>query len=188
MPLEFIAEDWSISDIKEGTVVRDNSFAEKEKDLRPLRLNHMRTCIKKIHDMYYSGKTPTKEDIDKAFDQMEKYGGNALNDALDQLERGENFFKVEERKVEPDGTITFKLKKLDSEERIKMIRRIATALVEKLSKKELVSLMEEGIRKNADNSSLAEIDKELKTNKPKIKGHKGCFNIMVNDKEIMVFR
>jgi len=190
MPLDdsLYAEEWAVGDIKEGTIVRDRSLTQEDKEIRPLRLKHMRICIQKLNDLYQSGKIPTKEDIDQAFDQLERYGSNELNDALDQLERGENFFKVEERKVAKDGTISFKLKKLDSEERIKMIKRIAKALVNKLSKKELASLMEEGIRKNANNQDIEEIDKELKTKKPKVKAYKGCFKVMVNDKEIMVFR
>ena len=82
----------------------------------------------------------------------------------------------------------FELTPINKDERIKLIKSIATKLATKVSKEQLVSMFEEGIRLNTDTNDLEKIDKELDKKNVKIRESKGCFIFTVGNKDIMVMR
>jgi len=68
----------------------------------------------------------------------------------------------------------------------KIIKSIAKKLAEKMTKEQLQIMLQEGIKKANNLETLKEIDKELDTKKPEIKGNKGCYKLEVNGKDIVL--
>lgn len=188
MPLEDFIDVINVDFFKEGNIVQSKSYEEIEELAAPLSVVHMRKLVKTLADLYYSGHPPSKAEFNKLFKDSEKEMSDEVGNEIEKLELSEDFFKVEKRIVERNGDVTIKLKKLNKEDRIKIIRSIATKMVDKLSKEQLISLLEEGIRKNSDFDKLKEIDSDLDKEDVKINARKGCFKLVVNNNDIFILR
>jgi DNA-binding IscR family transcriptional regulator len=179
--------EWDVESLKEGNIIRARGIESEEIDTRPLRVNHMRIMINELSKMYYDKKPPTKEQFNKMFEKHQKYMEDEISNVLDDLENSENFFRVE-KKEDNNGDIIIKLKKIDAEERIKLIKNIAKKLVEKMTKEQMQTMLEEGIKKNNDLESLKKIDKKLESETPKIRGNKGCYKLSVDGEDIILLQ
>jgi hypothetical protein len=188
MPIEEYFEEWDVDALKEGEIIRAGGIQKLEDGALPVRVKHMRVLVKRLSDMYYSGKAPSPKEFKDIFRQGEKYMQTELQDTLDQLESEDDFFKVDKKIEDKDGNVTIKLKKLDKQGRIKVIRSIVDKVIKKLTPDQIKSLLEEGIRKNNDVKELEEMDKALDKEDVKIEAKKGCFKLVVGDKDIMVIR
>jgi hypothetical protein len=187
MPIDdiFITE-WDLDFLKKGEFIRTRGIESEEKTGRPTVVKHMRIMINRLGELYSKNKPPTKEEFNKIFEAHQKYMNDEVIGVIDSLENSEDFFRVDERVEEKNGDIIIKLKKINKDERINLIKNIAKKLVENITKEQLQVMMEEGVKKLNDIGTLEKIDKELKTSKPKITGKRGCFKLQVNDEEIML--
>jgi len=188
MPIEEFIGNLQFNDIKKGEILRVADFDRDDKMTIPIRARKMRDFVNDMSKFYYAGKIPTKTEFEKIFKKHEKEVIDESNNLLDQLENSEDLFKVSKRIKERNGKIIFELTPINKDERIKLIKSIATKLATKVSKEQLVSMFEEGIRLNTDTQDLEKIDKELNKKDVKIKEDKGCFKFVVGNKDIMVMR
>ena len=186
MPIEEFFEEWDVESLKHGDIIRARGFESREKDSRPTIVKNMRVMISHLNDLYSKGKIPSKKEFNEIFEKHQKNMSDEVDNVLDDLENSEEFFKVEKKEESDSGDITIKLKKLDKTERIKIIKSIAKKLAEKMTKEQLQTMLEEGIKKLNDTKTLKEIDEELNKESPKIKGNKGCYKLQVNGKDIIL--
>jgi hypothetical protein len=182
----FMLVDVDLGNLTKGQILTDWD-REKEKDLIiPIKANQMREFVDEMRKFYLSDKKPTKAQFKKIFEKHQDKLEEQIHDTLGQLDKSpEKIFKVVKREKIKDG-FRIEVKKIDDSDRVTLIRRICDKLINKLTKEQLKSLLEEGLKKNADVKELEEIDKELEKKEPVVETKKGCFKIKVNDKEVFV--
>ncbi len=183
MPLENVIEFIS-ADVKEGDVIRLPSINNDDKATAHLEVKHMRKLINKLSEFYSKGETPSQETFLEIFEKYRDNMSKEVNNIFEQLEKSEEFFKVKKKTVDKEGSITIKMVKIDPATRISLIKSIAQKILKKLKPEQLLSMLEEGIKKNPHTEELKKIDKELDQEDVKISDSKGCWELSVNDKTI----
>lgn len=187
MPIEdTLFEELDLNALKKGEIVKNTDITKIEDTALPIKIGGMRILLSEINKVYKSGKGLSKNKLRSLFEGNQEKMCLYANNAVDCLEKSEEVFKVSKRKIDKKGNITLKLQKIDTRKRADLIKEVAKKLADKLNKEQLAILLEEGLKKNSDTDAIFEAKKQLEKEKPKIKEHRGCFIITVNDKEVMV--
>lgn len=181
-------DDIVFDKIKKGNILRKIEFDKTEEDTIHYKIRSMREIVKKFYELY-SKKGTTKKDF---MELIEKYGKKCNDDIgnfLEQLpKQDDDLIQVVKREETKDGRIILEFKKVSNKQRVELIKKITDKLFDKLTKKQMKTILQEGIRQNNDVSVLKRIWGKLKTNKPKIKDKLGCLTLVIDDLELLVIR
>ena len=187
MPIEdTLFAEIDIDLFKKGELLKTLKDFRDSEIARPIKIKGMRIMIEEINKAYQGKKGLSKDELRKIWEKHQDQSDLYIGNTIDSLKDPQDLFVVRDKKIDRKGNVTIKLKKVDTKDRDGIIKQLAKRLVEKLNKKQLQVMIEEGLKKNSDFNMLKEANKEIKKKKPKLKEHRGCFIITVNDKEVMV--
>ena len=187
MPIEDVLfAEIDVDLFKPGEILKDFKDNRNEELARPMKITGMRIMLDEINKAYQNKKGLSKDELRKIFEKHQNQSDVYIHNMIDSLEKPEDLFIVADKKIDKKGNVIIKLDKVDTTNRSKIIKQLAKRLVEKLNKEQLQVMIEEGLKKNSDFKMLEIANKEIKKNKPKLKEHRGCFIITINDKEVMV--
>jgi len=150
-------------------------------------MKHAKEVVAEIYKLYSRKKKPTRKDFVKVWDKNRDERDKEISNFLDQLDKPAELLRVKSKKETKDE-IVITLKKVDDKERLKIVQNIAIKLANKLDKKTIQSLLEEGIRKESNIDKLKKVEEDLDKKEIKVKGHKGCFTITVGEEELMIVK
>jgi hypothetical protein len=194
MPMEegFIMNSMSIDEIilgnlKKGQIITTIDMNKDKEDGIHYDIQFMRNLLKEVYQLYSSG-TADKKKFVELFDKHHQSFATSKGDFLDRIaDTKDELFMVEEKDIDKDGNVTIKLKKLDNAMRLKLITDISKKLASKLTKKQVIEILAEGIKRNNTTEQIQNMSKELKKNKDaKVEGKRGCYKLVVDKSEIMV--
>lgn len=178
-----------LSELKKGQVISNWDSGKEEETETMISARHMQDFVDDMRKFYVTGKPPSKKEFMKIFEKHRKKQSDEVMDAIDQLDSGvANTFRVKSKKKTKKGGLVVEFEKVDEKERIRLIKKIVSKLVSELKPEQLRVMLEEGLKQNSDIGELKKVDKELQKKKPEIKSYRGCFKLVVNNKEIMVLR
>ena len=181
--------DMDIAAFQKGNILKIHDLDKENEDTVHYQIKHMRNIMGDIYKLYSGNKKPTKKDFSNLFEKHEKKLGDDVDNFLELLENEDELMKVISHKLNrKTGETTIKLQRVDTTEKKKLVKSISKKLATKLTKEQLISLLEEGVRKNNDVEQLKLINQKLKKKKPKVEGIKGCFKVVVDEEDVFVMR
>ena len=183
MPEEFMEirlDDILMEQFEKGRILRANDVDKEKEDTVHYAVKGARELVTEIYKLYSRKKKPSKKDFVKLWDKQREKRDKEIHNFLEQLDRPAQLLRVENKKETKDKVV-ITLKKLDDSDRLKIVQSIAKKLSEKLDKKTVQSLIEEGIRREDNIDKLKQVDKDLDKEDIDVKGDKGCFMITVGE-------
>lgn len=175
-----------LSNIKVGQILRSIDDETVNDIVIPSHLQRITEFMDEIKAMKEQNKAPTKKEFIALYNKYEREFETETSDQLGDLLLSENLVQVTKKETDANGKTIIELTPMDKNERVRIVKELASKLVAKLSKEELQSLLEEAIRINPDTGKLTRINEKLNSNKVEVSGKKGCYMIVVGDETLQL--
>lgn len=173
--------DIVLDEMKKDKIIMN--FPGQYKDVKKTvhyRVHHLRKLMTDIYKLYSKGKT-NKSDFLKVIAKNQKSMDRAIMNFSQKIESMDEPqpMKVLDKKKLKDGTVILKLKPVDQSKKAPYVKRISEKLAKVMSMEQIKAMFEQMIKKLNDVDTLKKVDKALEKKKPKIKSHRGCFELVI---------
>lgn len=172
--------------LEEGNFIKNGNWTEDSETVH-FDIKHMRAAMKDIYEVY-SNPRSTKKDFTKVLEKHREARNREIEDYIDTLTLDEEKLLRVAKKVKKGNKITVVFEEVSVKEKGKLVKSIANKLFDKMTPKQIKTMLQESVRKLNDVDKLNKINQELLTIKPQIEGSRGCFRLMVNDEEVFLIR
>jgi hypothetical protein len=172
--------------MKKGNIIKVLDANEDDNTVAHYDIKFLRETMKKIYELYSNPKTTKKDFANLLYEQRKQHNDSMCNilDTLD-FERGESFLKVVDRK-DKDNKVTITFERINEKEKSILIKSIAEKLVKQMTPEQVMTMLQEQLRKLNDTEKLKKIDNKLNTEKPKIEGKRGCYKLVVDNEDVIL--
>ena len=180
--LSFIVLD----SLKKGKFIQvARPVLEDNKDTIHYDIKHIKELTKEIYRLYSQNATP--EEFVKVFIDKRKKCDDDIHNFINRVENipKEEILEVVEKK-EKGNEVIIKFKKVSTEKKKALVKAIVKRLLKKVTSKQLEELFEQAILKLNDMKKLEKANTLLKKKKPKIKGSRGCYKLMIDDIDLFI--
>lgn len=185
---KIIDECLSLDSLVKGKFIHNvKSFNEMDLKCVHYDVKNIRNLAEDIMKVYSKGGK--REDFVKIIEKHKKIHEDEVHNFESKVENimEEGVLKVVSRKKNKDGTVEIKFKKISNKEKSVLVKSIAKKLSKTVTRKQLEVLFEQSIMKLNDIDKLKKVDKKLKKKtKPKIKGVRSCYKLVVDDVDVFL--
>lgn len=176
-----------LDELKEGSIVTvPQGENEQLKETVHYEIKQMRECIKDIYEAY--SRKATKQELVTILEKHKESIDTYIHDFLGRVEnidKNEKIFKIAKKEIKK-GEVTIKLKEVPQNEKKEIVKSIVKKLIGKVTRDQLEAMFEQSILKLNDMEKLKKVDKALDKNEPKIEGKRGCYQLLVDDIDVMM--
>lgn len=182
----FSLDEMVLDSFEEGKIIKSMRLDEGDEESVHYRIYGMRKAMKEIYQLYSQKKAPTKKQFAKIMDKHSEATQDEIHHFLASLENDDELFKVEQKKVDKQGNITIKLKKLDGQMKNKLVMSVAKKLADKMTKEQIETMLQERVRTMNDADVLEKIDKKLDKDDVQLEGKRGCFFLTIGEEKLFL--